>query len=118
MSDRIVVGTRKGLVTASRRGSEWEVDGLAFAEVPVTNVLVDGRDGTWYASLDHGYFGVKLHRSADADTTWGEIATPAYPAKPEGLVEREPMGRREIPWSTVLAWEFAAGHPAEPGVLW
>jgi hypothetical protein len=61
---------------------------------------------------------VKLHRSADQGVTWSEIATPSYPTKPEGLVEMEPMGRREIPWSTEQAWVLAPGHASEPGVLW
>lgn len=119
MSDRLVVGTRKGLVTFERSpGGAWSATRSAFVGDPVTNVLVDARDGAWYASLDLGHFGVKLHRSLDEGATWDPIATPTYPAKPEGLVEREPMGRREIPWNTELAWELAAGHPAQPGVLW
>jgi hypothetical protein len=31
-----------------------------------------------------GHFGVKLHASEDAGVSWREVATPTYPAQPEG----------------------------------
>jgi BNR-Asp box repeat len=118
MSDTLLVGTRKGLATVHRHRDGWGVFGMEFLGVPVITTLIDERDGAWYASLNHGHFGVKIHRSDDRGKTWTEIATPIYPTKPEGLVEMEPMGRREIPWSTEQAWVLAAGHADEPGVLW
>lgn len=118
MTDTLLIGTRKGLAIVTRRDGAWAIDRMEFLGIPVVTVTTDPRDLAWYASLNHGHFGVKLHRSDDRGVTWTEIATPVYPAKPDGLVEMEPMGRREIPWSTEMAWVLAPGHADEPGVLW
>ena len=79
MSDRILVSTRKGLITLARGSNGWSVAGMAFDGVPVTAALADARDGALYAALKHGHFGPKLHRSQDGGNTWTEIATPAFP---------------------------------------
>ena len=63
MSDKILVSTRKGLFTVSRNGRPWEITGADFLGDNVTLTLTDPRDGRHYAALDHGHFGVKLHRS-------------------------------------------------------
>lgn len=118
MSSTLFVATRKGLATVHKDAAGWNITGMAFLGVPVVSVMVDPRDKAVYASLKHGHFGVKLHRSTDNGGTWSEIATPAYPTKPEGLVEMEPMGRRDIPWNTEQAWVLAPGHVDEPSVLW
>lgn len=118
MSDTLLIGTRKGLATARHGQTGWTVEKMDFLGAPVVFALVDPRDGMWYASLNHGHFGVKIHQSADRGATWSEITTPVYPPKPEGLVQMEPMGRREIPWNTEQAWVLAAGHADEPDVLW
>ena len=119
MTDRLLVGTRKGLADV-RRGADgvWAVHGLDFAGDPVVAVCRDGRDGATYVSLGHGHFGVKLHRRENDDAPWTEITTPMYPPKPEGLDEREPMGQKPIPCNTELAWVIEPGHPDEPGVMW
>ena len=76
-----------------RRGAQgqvgWAVTDAAFLGDNVTLALHDPRDGTDYAALNHGHFGVKLHRR-DKGGAWTEIAAPAYPPKPEGL-ERPSM---------------------------
>src|SRR6185295_19909519 len=83
----------------------------------VSNVLPDSRDGTLFAALAHGHFGVKIHRSLDGGKTWDEVATPAYPEKPAGLEENDPWGK-PLPWSMKLAWTLVAGHASEPGTIW
>ncbi len=115
MSDALLVSTRKGLFTVERCGSCWEIAKVDFLADNVTLALSDKRSGRKYAALDHGHFGVKVHRSA-ADG-WEEIATPAYPEKPEGLEENDMWGR-PLPWSTVRIWALVAGGADEPGVLW
>ena len=72
----------------------------------------------WYAALDHGHFGVHLHRSDDDGATWTEIAAPEYPPKPEGLSEINPMSQREREWTTQLGWVIEPGHADEQGVIW
>ena len=115
MSDELLVSTRKGLFTIERCGSGWEIAKVDFLADNVTLALSDKRSGKRYAALDHGHFGVKVHRST-ADG-WEEIPTPTYPEKPEGLEENDMWGR-PLPWSTVRIWSLVAGGPDEPGVLW
>lgn len=115
MSDRLQVSTRKGLFTVDRKAGRWEIGAVDFLADNVSLTLTDPRDGRRYAALDHGHFGVKLHRSTA--TGWEELPAPAYPPKPEGLVENDMWGR-PLPWSTVRIWALAAGGADEPGVLW
>lgn len=116
MSDRILVATRKGLFTVARNGSGWKVESVDFLADHVSMVLADPRDGALYAALDHGHFGVKLHKRG-SNSAWEEIATPAYPEKPEGVVDNDMWGR-PIPWSTSKIWALEPGGPDEKGVLW
>ncbi len=115
MSDTILISTRKGLFTVSRSASGWTITAADFLGDNVSLAIADRRSGAVYAALDHGHFGVKMHRR-DGDA-WQEIATPAYPPKPEGLEENDMWGR-PIPWSTNRIWALAAGGANQPGVLW
>jgi photosystem II stability/assembly factor-like uncharacterized protein len=115
MSDRLLVSTRKGLFTVTRRGGSWEIGKVDFLGDNVTLTLTDRRDGLEYAALDHGHFGVKLHRSTG--NGWEEIAAPVYPPKPEGYEELDMWGR-PLNWSTARIWALAAGGPDEPGTIW
>jgi ligand-binding sensor domain-containing protein len=115
MSDQLLVSTRKGLFTVERCGSCWDIVKVDFLADNVTLALSDKRSGKKYAALDHGHFGVKVHRSTGDG--WEEIATPTYPEKPEGYEENDMWGR-PLPWSTVRIWALVAGGADEPGVLW
>ena len=111
MSDRMLTGTRKGLFLLDRRDGEWSISGTHFLGDPVTMVLSDRRDGALYAALDHGHFGVKLHRSDDAGGTWQEVATPEFPKKPEDPDDPHP-------WRLSKVWSLAAGGADQPGRIW
>lgn len=115
MSDRLLVSTRKGLFTLHRGAAGWKVSGVDFLGDNVSLALSDRRDGALYAALDHGHFGVKLHRNDGGG--WAEIATPAYPPKPEGYSEKDMWGR-ELEWSTARVWALEAGGGDQPGLLW
>jgi hypothetical protein len=116
MSDRLIVSTRKGLFDVHRNGKGWEIaDEVPFLADNVTVALHDPRSGYSYAALDHGHFGVKLHRNKGSG--WEEITTPAYPEKPEGVESKDGWGK-DLPWSMVLIWALETGGPDEPGVLW
>ncbi|MBI1207741.1 MAG: exo-alpha-sialidase [Azospirillum sp.] len=115
MGDRLLVSTRKGLFTIERGGSRWDIAKVDFLGDNVTLTLADRRDGRCYAALDHGHFGVKLHRSAGDG--WEEIAAPAYPPKPEGHEETDMWGR-PLAWSTARIWALQGGGDDQPGVLW
>lgn len=115
MSNALLVSTRKGLFTVARNRERWDIEHADFLGDNVTLTLSDHRDGRHYAALDHGHFGVKLHRSTTSG--WEEIAAPVYPPKPDGLEENDMWGR-PLNWSTARIWALAAGGADEPGVLW
>lgn len=113
---QILVATRKGLFRFERtKPAHWRIATAEFLGDNVSMVLDDARSGITYAALDHGHFGVKLHRCSKG--TWEEIAAPAYPPKPEGLEEKDMWGR-PLPWSTVRVWALETGGRDEPGTLW
>src|SRR5437763_7674893 len=109
MSDRLYVGTRKGLfeLTPQRRGG-WDIAEAHFLGDPVTAILAQP-DGTLYAALDLGHFGAKLWRR-DPGAAWREIAVPVYPPKPENA------GDDPHPWSLGTIWALEPG--GVPGRLW
>ena len=111
----LLISTRKGLFVAEPKGSEYDVVRASFVGDNVTLALVDPRGG-WYAALDHGHFGVKLHRSDDLGATWTEIASPAYPPQPEGQVDTSGSGK-PVKWTTSLVWSLATALDRD-GALW
>jgi len=116
MAERMMVSTRKGLFDVARTGAGWQVAQGSFLGDNVTLALHDARDGTDYAALNHGHFGVKLHRR-DKGGAWQEIAAPAYPPKPEGLDDKDGWGK-PVKWTTQMIWSLEAGGADEPGTLW
>ncbi len=118
MSDRVFVSTRKGLFTIARSDGRWRVDRTAFLGDNVTLTLPDPRDGTVYAALEHGHFGVKVHRSPDGGATWQECATPTYPEKPADAPEDQGHWGKPIPWKLVRIWSLEGAGPDQPGALW
>ena len=113
---RLLLCTRKGLFVIEGQGAGAAITGTAFLGDNVPLALCDPRDGSLYAVLDHGHFGVKLHRSPNGGKSWEEIAVPTYPPKPEGLVDRDMWGR-EREWATKNIWALAPALDA-PGALW
>ena len=111
MSDRLFVATRKGLFTLTRSGGRWPLGEPAFMGDPVTNILPDARDGTLYATLNLGHFGVKMRRSKNGGRTWEEHAVPSYPTPPEGAPQNPP-------WKLVQVWSLETGGADEPRVLY
>ncbi|RYF17183.1 MAG: exo-alpha-sialidase [Comamonadaceae bacterium] len=107
---QIQVGTRKGLFLVQRTREGWQLGTPAFPGEPVSQVVADARTGDWYAALRLGHFGVKIKRSADRGATWEEVASPAFPPKPqEGPWKDDPT-----PWSVDMVWALEAA----PGRLW
>ena len=79
----------------------------------------DPRNGDLIAALNHGHFGIKLHRSRDGGATWTEIAAPKYPEKPEGYKPKTPVeGAPVVDWSLKLVWALEPGGADQPGVIW
>ena len=120
MSTRCHISTRKGLFTLERGNGSWKIARTSFLGDNVTLAMHDPRTGHLFAALNHGHFGVKLHRSADGGRSWQEIAAPKYPAPPEGWAPKKPPveGMPVIDWSLKLVWALAPGGKDQPGVLW
>lgn len=110
MTTRLRVATRKGLFTCTYEHKQWRIGEPAFLGDPVSMMLDDPRDGTVYAALNLGHFGVKLRRSRDDGKTWEELEAPSYPQQPEGA--------EGPPWKLVQIWSLEPGTKDEPGVLW
>ena len=115
---RCHVSTRKGLFTLERGAAGWKICRSSFVGDNVTLAMHDRRNGDLFAALNHGHFGVKLHRSRDGGSTWSEIAAPKYPEKPEGYKPHTPVEGVPVEWSLKLIWALEAGGEAEPGVIW
>ena len=119
MSNRCYVATRKGLFTLDRGVSKWSISKATFVGDNVTLAIQDPRNGDLFAALNHGHFGIKVHRSRDGGETWPEIAAPQYPPMPEGYTPPpHPFTGKPIEWTLKLIWGFAAGGADEPGVIW
>ncbi len=106
----LLVATRKGLFILPPARHGWQLARPHFPGEPVTQVVRDASDGTLYAALRLGHFGVKIKRSGDGGASWEEVASPAFPPKPtEG-----PWKDDATPWTVDLVWSLEAGG----GRLW
>lgn len=110
MKTTMLLGTRKGFVAYEYRDGQWQSANLSFEGMPVSIAYADPRNGTWWAALDHGHWGVKLHRSKDRGRSWQEVAAPAYP---EGAEVKDGQ-----PATTRYIWSMAHGGTQYPSRLW
>lgn len=118
MAGRAYISTRKGLFTLENNHNTWSVASTAFLGEHVVNLGEDPRSGKLYASIKHGHFGPKIHRSDDAGKSWQEIGTPTYPKRPDDVPPVMcPMRNIEIPWSLDMAWVIEPDNTTEGG-LW
>lgn len=112
-ADRVFVGTRKGLFVLARKDGRLSVSHVAFLGAPVTMVLPDPRDGSVYVALNHGHFGAKMHRSTDGGVTFEEIASPTFPPRPEGIIDKDPMRGTDRKWAVSQIWSIEPGAEGE-----
>ena len=110
MKPTILLGTRKGFIAYHFNNRRWQLQNLSFEGVPVSIAYADPRTGTWWACLDHGHWGVKLHRSNDKGVTWEETTAPAYP---EGEEIKD-----GLPATTRYIWAMAHGGQNFLSRLW
>lgn len=122
MTDRILLGTRKGLFTITRSSGpapgRWSVSGVAFLGEHVPMCLSSPHNGTVYAALEHGHFGTKLQRSSDAGATWQEVGVPTYPTPGPGEQTINPMSGKPIEWKLQKIWALEPAHASQPDTLW
>ena len=76
---KILLGTRKGLLTWRATPTGWRCVQESHLGIPVSYAVRDARTGVTFACLDHGHWGCKFQRSADDGASWRELAAPAYP---------------------------------------
>lgn len=109
-SDTLLIGTNKGLLTLDVSSTAATVRRTDFLGAIVSHAIIDPRSGTWWACLDHGHWGRKLHRSTDGGATWHEVAAPKYPAGAE-LEEGKPA-------SVSYLWIITPGGADQPNRLY
>lgn len=110
MSNFLLLGTRKGLVIYQQQNRKWQLRDIHFLGIPVSIAYVDERNGNWWACLDHGHWGTKLHCSKDKGQTWKELTTPKFP---EGH-EIKPG----VPASVKYLWAMSHGGADQGDRLW
>ena len=81
MQNTILLGTRKGLIAYHYSKNKWKVENLSFEGAPVSIAYADPRTGTWWACIDYGHWGVKLHRSADTGKKLGRNHSASLPRR-------------------------------------
>lgn len=106
----LLLGTRKGLIVYQQHGDGWNHNATHFLGIPVSLTLVDERSGTWWACLDHGHWGCKLHRSSDQGKSWEEIEAPKFM---EGMEVKE-----GVPAAVKYLWAMSHGGADKPCVLY
>ena len=97
-NDRAWVATRKGLFELRASAGTWRIERVNFLGEPVTMLLPPDEQGRMLAALNLGHFGVKLHASSDAGSSWQEVATPTFPEQPQDAAGP--------PWKLVLVWSL------------
>jgi len=107
---KMLLGTRKGLVTYSKNGhGNWVYENAHFLGIPVSIATVDPHTGYWWAMLDHGHWGCKLHRSKDGHQ-WEEVTAPKYPDGEEI--------KDGVPATTKYLWAFTSGGADRPDTIY
>ena len=72
MSNQLLVSTRKGLFVVGRGADGWRVRQASFLGQNATLALPANGRG-WFAALNLGHFGVKLHHSSDEGRTFTSL---------------------------------------------
>ena len=79
MSDRLLVGTRKGSFLVSKSGGRWRPTLSGHLGQGVNFLARDPHGDVLWAALGHGHWGAKLSRSTDGGVTWADAPQISYP---------------------------------------
>src|SRR6267142_3744437 len=66
LSNEILVGTREGVVTLARDGSDWKVIHRAMTDKHISAIIKEPESGLTFAGAFHG----SVHASADDGKSW------------------------------------------------
>ncbi|MCA9924189.1 MAG: hypothetical protein KC421_17555 [Anaerolineales bacterium] len=114
--NRIILGTRKGLIVLHKSGTGWETRHTAFPGVPISYAMVDHRHDTLWACADHGHWGQKLYRSHDGGATLTEVPAPKYPD--DATIYDVFSGGEEKPATVTYLWTIVPGGDDQPQRLY
>ncbi|MEM7367509.1 MAG: glycosyl hydrolase [Bacteroidota bacterium] len=106
----LLLSTSKGLLVYQRTQNGWHYHQEAFVGLPVSMVMIDQRDNSWWVALAHKHWGQKLHLSQDQGKNWREIAAPVYPKGAEV--------KKGVPASLKLIWALAHGGADQPDYVY
>ncbi len=116
MSERILVGTRKGTFIVEKVRGRFRPRLVGHAGVGVNFVARDPGTGTLWAALGHGHWGAKLSRSTDGGETWADAPQIKYPEGARHLVppmpneDGSPTGPTVVKHATLLKlWAIGFG---------
>ncbi|MBN0989473.1 WD40/YVTN/BNR-like repeat-containing protein [Amphritea pacifica] len=128
MSATILLGTRKGTVVLDRISSVWKPRPIMHAGIPVCYAVRDPRDGSLWASLDHGHWGPKLSCSRDDGLNWTDLQSVRFPPGARQIIQylptpdfnpEAPEGQPEYRDATVLKiWTITFGSEEQPGKIY
>lgn len=117
MSNRILVGTRKGTFIVEKTAGRWTPRLAGHLGLGVNYVVRDPNGETLWAALGHGHWGAKLSRSSDGGQTWTDAPQIKYPKDARYLsppMPGEEGGAVTIKDATLLKlWVIAFGRPGE-----
>jgi photosystem II stability/assembly factor-like uncharacterized protein len=120
LSDRILLGTRKGTFQVNRSARRWRPALAGHAGAGVNFVARDPHAGTLWAALGHGHWGAKLSRSDDGGTTWKDAQQIRYPDRARHYLPPPPTetgpgeGKPTLKPATLLKlWTIAFGGPGQ-----
>lgn len=102
MSDRILVGTRKGSFFAGKANGRWKPSLAGHAGQGVNFIARDPSSGALWAALGHGHWGAKLSRSTDDGKTWADANQIKYPEGAKYLSPPEPSEDPDAPARAVI----------------
>jgi hypothetical protein len=117
MSERIYVGTRKGLFVLERGAGGWTIERAALLGDPISMLLPEA-NGSVTVAQSLGHFGVKLKRSDDAGASFKDRPVPVFPDKPDDVEDLDPVRKTPIPWDLQSVWSLETGGADRPGELW
>jgi photosystem II stability/assembly factor-like uncharacterized protein len=108
--EKLIMGTRKGVLFAERLNGAWQVTDSAFPGVSVKYAVQDPRTCMLWVATDYGHWGQHLHRSTDGGKSWHEAPVPKYP---EWAFVKE-----DVPATLAGIWTIQPGRQDEPGALY
>ena len=120
MSNRILVGTRKGTFIIEKAGGRWKARLGGHLGQGVNFVARDPNTKTLWAALGHGHWGAKLSRSDDDGATWRDASQIKYPEGARYLAPPDPTedsvgpGEATLRDATLLKlWVIGFGRPGQ-----